>query len=239
MQPMASEDTRAVLLTGSSTGTRKVALNSAEFLARKDGDVAAEDVFFHQYFKALGKGSAVAKKSKKARDAEEDVDEDGSDDEDEVWKAMVSHAPDLEGLNGSDDEISDLEEFEEAMDNDDDGDEEEDDEAEGGDKEEIDSDVVMDMEDDDGSVDIEAGIFDDSDDDDQSAVGMDKDENTEESDFEGLSDEASTKDKKPSKKTLQKREDRDRKKKLKALPTFASAADYQKMLDDDEDEDLG
>ncbi|KAK5939281.1 RNA-binding ribosome biosynthesis protein mak21 [Knufia obscura] len=231
MQPMASEDTRAVLL--SAGGSRKAAVNSAEFLAKKDGDVAAEDVFFHQYFKTMGKSAAVGKKPKKAKD--EDVDEEGSDDEDEVWKAMVNNAPDLEGLGDDDeDEISDMEEFEEAMDEDEDMEEAGEEDID----EEMDSDAVMGMEDEDGSVDIEAGIFDESEDEADGLGAMNGDADEDESDFEGLSDD-DAKDKKPSQKTLQKREDRDRKKKMKALPTFASAADYQKMLDNDEDEDLG
>jgi len=226
MQPMANEDTRSVLV--SSTGPRRLPVNSAEFLAKQDGDIAAEDAFFHQYFKTLGKSGTPAKKAKKPKDVDE-ADE-GSDDEDEVWRAMMNNAPDLEGLDEDDDDgFSDMEGFEEAMD---------DEEGEDQDEEPA-SDADMVMEDDDGSVDIEAGIFDDSEDEADGVNAADGDTDKDESDFEGLSDEDAAKDKKPSQKTIQKREDRDRKKKLKALPTFASAADYQTMLDDEEDEDLG
>jgi len=229
MQPMANEDTRSVLV--SSAGPRRLPVNSAEFLAKQDGDVAAEDAFFHQYFKTLGKSGTPAKKAKQPRDAdEEDVD---SDDEDEVWKAMMNNAPDLEGLDEDDsDEFSDMEAFEEVMDDEGGAGEE----GQGG---ELDSDADVVMEDDDGSVDVEAGIFDDSEDDTESANATGEHIGKDESDFEGLSEEDNAKDRKPSKKTIQKREDRDRKKKLKALPTFASAADYEKMLDNEEDEDLG
>lgn len=234
MQPLASEDTRAILSSGAGR-TRQLPANSAEFLAKKANDIPAEDVFFHQHFKTLGKAGRK-EKAKKTEGA--DTEEGGSDDENEVWQAMLKNGPDLEGLGGSDEEdFSDMDGFEDAMASD---------ESAG---EEMDVDGAVAAGDDDGSVDIEAGIFDDSDEeveDVEDAEGSDKEEmgdaamlDDDEDDFGGLSDDDTTTKKAPSKKTMQRKEDRERKKKMKALPTFASAADWAQQLDDDDDEDLG
>lgn len=235
MQPMANEDSRAVL-SSSAGRTRQLPVNSAEFLAKKASDVPAEDVFFHQYFKTLGK-AGKKEKTKKKKDVEED--ENASDNEDEVWQAMLNNAPDLEGLAGDEeDEFSDMDGFEEAMASD------ENDSEEMG----VDGTAAKD-DDDDSDIDIEAGIFDDSDEEpgeDGDAADLDDEDSgdaamldVDDDEFGGLSDDNEAAKKAPSKKTMQRKEDRERKKKLKALPTFASAADWAKQLDDDEDEDLG
>jgi ribosome biogenesis protein MAK21 len=43
----------------------------------------------------------------------------------------------------------------------------------------------------------------------------------------------------PSESTKSKNPNKERRKKIKGLPTFASASDYAKMLEDEEEEDLG
>lgn len=223
MQPMANDDTRSVLI-GSASGARKLPINSEEFRSKKQDDVAADDVFFHKYFNNLGK--SATKKTKKVR--HEDEESVVSDDEDEVWKAMMNNAPDLDGLGDDDAEISDESAFEDEMQDDDE-------DSVDGDLETNGLDINGDDEED--SVDIEAGIFDDSEDD--ADVGDAKVLEAEtESEFEGLDSDTDQK-KGPSKKTREQREKREKKKKMKALPTFASAADYAKLLDNDEDEDLG
>ncbi|KIV93624.1 hypothetical protein PV10_04825 [Exophiala mesophila] len=133
MQPMAAADSQGVLIGDSSGARRKVPVNSEEFLVKKD--VAAEEVFFHQYFASLGK--APLKKALKKRD-----DEDESDDEDEVFKAMMDSAPDLEGDEESDDDL-DLSELDAEMDA---------------------SDAGEGVSDDEG-VDIDPALFDESEDD--------------------------------------------------------------------------
>ncbi|KAJ9653518.1 RNA-binding ribosome biosynthesis protein mak21 [Neophaeococcomyces mojaviensis] len=217
MQPMANDDTRAVLINASGYAQR-LPVNSEAFRAKKDADVAAEDVFFHRYFNNLGK--SAAKKSKKRRDSMDDDASFGSDEEAEVWSVMKGTAPDLEGLDDEDQDVSDMSDFEAEM---------EDNRSDEGMAD------GLDMDDDDASVDIEPGIFDDSDD---MVDGVETViEEDEESEFVGLDSDAEEAAK--SKKVKgQWKEGRDKKKKLKALPTFASAADYAKMLDNDEDEDL-
>lgn len=211
MQPMASDDTRAVLLS-SSTKVNRLPVNSEAFRLKRDTDVAAEDVFFHQYFNNIGK-PLTGKGEKSRRRADEDSSI-ASQDEDEIWKAMVDTAPELDGLeDDAAEDVSDLSELEAEM---------QDDEV---------SEALQD--DSDGEVDIEAGIFDDSDDD----LGSGEDPQDDGSTFEGLGTDEE--DSQPSANAKRNREKREQKKQLKALPTFASAADYAKMLDDDADEDLG
>lgn len=233
MQPMANDDAKGVLVSSTSQ-VRDLPVNSAEFLAKKDKEVAAQDVFFHQYFKNLGR-SAVKKIKKKTK-----TDDDASENEDEVWQAMLNNAPDLEGLGPDDeDDISDMDGFEEEMDSDN-VEEDEGSETVGSAIDVAnDGDVVSD---DGEGVDIEAGIFDDSDelDEEEMASQVSRSEGESMSEFSGLSsDEDKSKSRAPSKKTVHKREERERKKKLRALPTFASAADWAQELENDEDEDVG
>lgn len=96
----------------------------------------------------------------------------------------------------------------------------------------------------DGGVDVEPGFFDDSDDELGEVEGL-----NEAADFAGLdsdvdesANEASDHDEvKEKAKGNAKRSHagRDQRKKLRGQPVFASAADYAKMLEDDEDEDFG
>jgi ribosome biogenesis protein MAK21 len=138
MQPLASENTRAVLLNPIAGGRQGLPVNSEAFRAKKDSEVAAEDVFFHQYFATLGKDAKKdKKKSSKAGD-------DDSDNEDAVWKAMLDTAPELEAADESDEDV-DMSDFEAAMGSDGSEPNQQDDDSEGG-------------------VDVEAGIFSDEED---------------------------------------------------------------------------
>lgn len=232
MQPTVASDTHAVLI-GSASRPTAPAVNTDEFRNKKNNDIAADDVFFHRYFTTLGK-DPKNKKRKAAAGAvedEEDMDDAG---EDAVWKAMMDSAPDLEGEATDEDDLDtdmDMSDFADEMDDGTDGDMDED-EGEG------------------SEVDIEPGIFDSDSDLDADLDGgvadlkdtADDSDAESESAFEGLdsdADESSTKRETKSKNREKNDKEKERKKKLKALPTFASAADYAKMLDDDEDEDLG
>lgn len=277
MQPMAASDTQSVLISSSGAGVggfgvdaknRQTPVNSEAFRLKKTEDVAAEDVFFHQYFSSLGKAKKDDKKktqkTKKGRRDEDDEDDEEAD-EDEVWKAMMSSAPDLEGEDfDEDDEDLDLDMSDMSdVDGDgvggggDDDDEEvdfdpaffdDDDEEEGDDKaaparkasrrDRDLMDVDLDLDDHEDEIDSEADEEDedDEDDDDDDAAGP--------SDFAGFGSDAdegaasTTTKKKGAKSDAGKGKDKDRKKRLKSLPTFASVADYAKMLDDEDDEDV-
>lgn len=221
MQPMVSDNTHNVLIAPTIGGTQRMPVTSEEFKSKQDKDVAADDVFFHKYFANLGKESKAKVEKKKAEYDAELV----SDDEDAVWDAMMKSAPDLEGVDESDDDLS-MSDLESAMASDDEGSGEE---------------GVAVAESGDEGVDVEAGILDDSE---PEMEDMDSDEDM--PDFGELDpdDEVSDED---EDKEIQKAavpaaataKSKKQGKKLKGLPIFASIDDYAAMLDDDEGEDMG
>lgn len=219
MQPTLAGDLSASLFSTTS-GQKQLPVNTEKFWRTKAEDVAAEDVFFHQYFASIGKDKVASKKKKKAPTEDEEEEEDA---ENAIWKAITESNPELEGADESDDlDMADLEsDFEES-----------DDEDLGHLEDEMDelSDAASDDE---GFGGVELVGFDDAEDDD--AAGMDLDDEDEEE--EAASETA--KPAKTSKKDKNGETTRERKKRLKAMPTFASAADYAKMLEDDEGEDMG
>jgi ribosome biogenesis protein MAK21 len=246
MQPMATDNKDAVLLSGITA--RSLPVNSEQFRAKKADDIAAEDVFFHQYFTAVKKSTDVknAEKKKKLRD----IDDDGSaaDDEDEIWKAMMASAPDLEGDEFEDDDtdldLADLESGDDV----------------GSD---VDIELAGDEDEDEDDVDIDPAFFEDDDNDDdhmdvddapgtlagghtsagakaRARPSADNDADgipSDVSDFAGFGSQAGSDAEKPNKKAKGKKKDKAEKKKLKNLPTFATAEEYAKMLEDDDDED--
>lgn len=116
MQPVLAGGSSAaahVVIPGKAGAQRQSVVNSAAFWNLKLKDVAAEDVFFHEYFAQVGK-PGQAKKAKKAK-ADEDRNAVAEDEEEEeIWQALVSSRPevlgdeegdsdlDMDGLEGSD-----------------------------------------------------------------------------------------------------------------------------------------
>jgi ribosome biogenesis protein MAK21 len=215
MQPLAASESSGLLLGGLPSGQQKVPVNTSSFKTLKEGDVAAEDVFFHKYFNNLGREKPTSK-SKTQPEIDKGSASDG--DESEIWKAMMESAPDLEGVNDSDDDIEmdDLEsDFERSLD------------AMSSDLDEDTDDLGEDENTNDGTENLEEASPDDLD----SGLGLNEDASGEAS----LLPPA----KKRSGSLPSKNPNKERPKRLKGLPTFASASDYAKMLDDDEGEDLG
>lgn len=211
MQPMAASDSQNVLIPGTLAAQRRLPVNSEAFRAKKDGDVAAEDVFFHKYFSSLG--AAPAKKTKEKKKQKSDDEE--SDNEDEIWKAMMESAPELEGDEDSEDDL-DMSGLEDEMD-----------ESDAGDAGTFD-------DDEDEGVDIDPALFDESEDD-LMDIGEAAEVASEGSDFAGF--DSAEEEGPAAKKKKANAERKKEKARKKALPLFASVEDYAKMLEDDEDED--
>ena len=117
MQPLAGADASDRLVTSGRTDPQ-TPVNLEAFWSKKADQVSAEDAFFHEYFTRIGKESAAARKNKK-RVERDPVDRDeegveGSDDESEIWKALVESRPELEADEESDDDV-DFDDFESAM----------------------------------------------------------------------------------------------------------------------------
>ncbi|KAJ5310061.1 uncharacterized protein N7443_002522 [Penicillium atrosanguineum] len=254
MQPLAGGDVADRLVEAVKSAGQAVPLNSENFWKKKAKDVAAEDVFFHQYFNRVNEGKVKAKKGKGAVDPvdrdEEDIDDiDGlSGDEDEIWKALVDSKPDLEEEADDSDDDLDMDDLESAYD---------DDEAEGeasGDEDVIfndESDVPSDEE----MEEAEFGGFDDEEaapapkkavtkkaakkeepEDDSDAFDMDvsDDEAFLDSDEDLPSDMELGGVELPAE-TEPSTSKREKRRKLKHLPTFASADDYAALLGDEDD----
>lgn len=216
MQPMAGTSKAADYLITARDGDRTHdPLNSEHFWRKKVDDVRVDEVFFHTYFEKAGKAKQADKKAKKNKKADSD-DESG---EDEIWQALVKSRPDVEGDGGDDDGFSDID-MDDMMSDDEEGGVNMDDgvELNLGSDDDDEGDAAGQAPDEDEDDDFENFDLDDEDgfmdDDDEVSVDMDIGDDAEE-----------TGDKKKSKK-----------RKLKHLPTFASAEDYAKLLGDDDSE---
>ncbi|KAJ5107407.1 hypothetical protein N7456_004082, partial [Penicillium angulare] len=251
MQPLAGGDAADRLVEAAKTTQQSMPLNSENFWKKKADQVAAEDVFFHEYFNRVNSDKARAKKGKTADVAADEDAEGGSDNEDEIWKALVESRPDLEADDGSDDDL-DMDDLESAYDDDDEDDEEVYVEGEG-----------------EGSGDDEVIFNDESDrpgrcrscipspaaskkqakkpakeekkqvdEDDEDAFDMDvsDDEAFLDSDDDLPSDmELGGVDLAPAPEAPADSKSKSKKRKLKHLPTFASADDYAALLADEDE----
>ena len=99
MQPMGGSDQSDLLVSAHSMASNsKQPVNTESFWRMEKDKVAADEVFFHQYFNNMNKQKEHAQKrkaTKKRRGG--DDSEDNDEDEDEIWKALVGSRPELEG----------------------------------------------------------------------------------------------------------------------------------------------
>lgn len=215
MQPMARTDSSAYLVSARVRAAAQESVRSEAFWRSDISKVNANEVFFHKYFNIVGRGKDQAREKKEKRKSKKvGSDEEEDEDEDEIWKALVKSRPDLEGSDPSEDDLE--------MDMDDDESASEQDEGRvPWDKESAGS----------GDVDGESQeeLFDEDDEgallgsDDEVPSDLDKAFNEE----ANLGDKTQLELPKESKRGKKRR-------KLKNLPTFASADDYADMIGDDE-----
>ncbi|KAL5339815.1 CBF/Mak21 family-domain-containing protein [Aspergillus crustosus] len=246
MQPLAGSDAKDRFVNSGRHG-HELPLNTDAFWKKKTENVSAEDVFFHEYFSRLGKDKERAQQRKKKKDPVEKAEESGEDEdaelsdaESEIWKALVESRPELDGAEDSDDNL-DMDDLESAYDKSDDEDAEE-----GSDDE-----VIFNDESDEEMEDLEPEIptkptkptktkaaktkpskDDELDDEDVFDMDVSDEEAFIDSDEELPSDvelggvELPKEDEKS---------DRKKRRKLKHLPTFASADDYAALLDGEDE----
>ncbi|QGA17785.1 hypothetical protein EYB26_005461 [Talaromyces marneffei] len=243
MQPLAGTDSHDLLVSASGLAgdaRAQVPVNSEEFWRKRTEDVAVEDVFFHEYFNRMSKSQTGKKAQKKSKDPldrdEEAVDE--SDNESEIWQALVESRPGLEDEDEEDD--LDMDDLESAYDNDEDEVDDSDDEGvifndeSDEDEEDVDTDVKQKQtkvsaktdedEDDEDSFDMDVSdeeAFRDSDEDLPSDLDVD---------MGGVALPSTTSEGEAS--ASQKKS---KKRKLRHLPTFASMEDYAALLADEDD----
>jgi ribosome biogenesis protein MAK21 len=249
MQPLAGGEASDRLVEAGKSAVQGQPLNSENFWKRKADEVAAEDVFFHEYFNRVNKDKTKAKKGKGEVDAAERDEgaSDLSDNESEIWKALVDSRPELEADDDDDDDL-DMDDLDSEFDEDED---EEGEEAAGSDDEVIfndDSDVPSDEDMDEASgFGMEEEVAPPpSKKAAKKAAKVEKEEESDDFDMDVSDDEAffNSDDDLPSDMELggvelePKAEASDNKKKrrkLKHLPTFASADDYAALLADEDE----
>ncbi|KAF3901383.1 hypothetical protein AA313_de0201359 [Arthrobotrys entomopaga] len=234
MQPLAGGDTRGMILSTKTAGRGLVPVNSDAFSNMKEEDVKEDEVFFHRFFAMRKQGEGVKKGKKEKKKDEKDEDEGGDSefDDEEAWGAMVDSRPDLD--MDMDDEDVDMDDFDDddldGMDEElSDGSDSEDGEEEGG----VTTDMLGAMkEDDEESDDFEGFDLDDSDA--EAGIGSDDDIP---SDIDTKLSKVEKAEKAGKAQSNARKEAKERRMKLKNLPTFASVEDYAALLAD-EDEDL-
>lgn len=128
MQPLAGGDARDRLVEAAKAMQQSLPLNTEAFWKKQADEVAAEDVFFHEYFNRVNKDKdkVRSKNDKGAQDPVARAEEDGedlSDNESEIWKALVDSRPELEADEDSDDDL-DMDDLESDFDYDEDEQEE-------------------------------------------------------------------------------------------------------------------
>ncbi|TEA10375.1 Ribosome biogenesis protein NOC1 [Colletotrichum sidae] len=93
MQPLRKPDSGSIWLTKGTDSAGTGPLNSPSFWNKKAEQVAAEDIFFHEYFKQAGKKAEVVKQGSAPMSGSPDYEDDPAQ-EDEIWKALTASHPD-------------------------------------------------------------------------------------------------------------------------------------------------
>lgn len=221
MQPLAGGDSSGLLVTPRRTSKGQEPLNSESFWKKQIDEVAPEDVFFHNYFNRLERDKARTRKPKKK--TAKGRHEDDSEGESEIWKALVQSRPELEGEHESDDglDMDDLESLVEEGDLKD---------GEGGD--------VVFSDEGEGTGASESGTNEGPEDEKAFEMDVSDDEAFRNSDEEVPSDlDQGIGESLGGGGGKRETNRRWKKRKLKHLPTFASAEDYTALLEKDEPED--
>ena len=214
MQPMAGGDSSALLVSTYSDKSRiEQPVNSEAFWKQAGEKVNADEVFFHKYFSTLGRGKERVSKKKTGRNADADDSEDEGD-EDEIWEALVESKPELDEKSDSGFGYEDMENDMEEMNDD-----------------ELDLELVKTKESAQENVAEGAEDLPDLDDEDDEAL-LDSDDEVP-SDLEAF-DKEITSNKSESVAEPQNEKRRSKRRRLRSLPTFASADEYAKMLEEDD-----
>ena len=221
MQPLAGGDTSGLLVTARSKNGLRAPVNTEAFWKMEGRKVDVAEVFFHNYFNAIGRGREQAKmKSKKqtqqrVENAGTDGDEEGQEDEEEIWKALVDSRPEIGGSDLSDTDVG-YDELEAEL-------------AEGEDEVALTGDtgdgVHGNSTSDEGSEAMDLGEDDDA--------LLNSDEEIDSGLGETFNDEVQSVSKKCNAEPVE-GQNLKKRRRLKNLPTFASVDDYAAMLDGDE-----
>ncbi|KAL8793535.1 MAG: hypothetical protein Q9195_003908 [Heterodermia aff. obscurata] len=213
MQPLLGGDASGLLVSALSKNRSRVPVNSEAFAGQDIGKVAPDEVFFHRYFSTVGRGKEKARRKKERKRLQHAEGSDAAEDEDEIWQALVRSRPELEEDSdaGMDSDLP------EHMDNGTDsvGSEDLRNSPAAIDERSDSGEDCLDFDDDEGAL-----IGSDDDLPDDLAMALEEEEAS--NDGEARHQDDSGKGR------------RAKKRKMKSLPTFASADDYWEMLKDDD-----
>ncbi|TFY78549.1 hypothetical protein EWM64_g5462 [Hericium alpestre] len=257
MQPVAAVEGEGVRKVRGEVQEGPV--NVEGWWKRSEGSVPVDQLFFHRYFsqkhqKEQAMAAKVGKRKTKHGEDDEDMDSDADEDEEgekadekeedeeesdaeeaEIWKAMKASMPELAGGDDDDDLMndSDSDDIPSGLDAgysdsepepdaksgpEDDEDEEED--ADGADAD-ADAFSLVEASDAEDLIDLDADAPD-------GLIDFEEDaSDAEAEEWTGFGGETATKRKRGKDDG-----EKDKRKKLKSLPTFASYEDYAKMIDD-------
>ena len=227
MQPMSGTTKAADYLIQGRDGDRThEPVNSEQFWKRKIDNVREDEVFFHTYFEKAGKAQQLSKKEKKKAKKDKDAESEESGEDDEIWKALVNSRPDIEGDDDDDEGFSDIDMDDMS------------DDAEG--DADMDGGVELNLGSDDEPVDLGAQQGEDDSDVGDENFDLDDGEAFVDSDEDipidiDMNDDTDIEEPQPTK-SQEKEKKGNKKRKLKHLPTFASAEDYAKLIGDDDSE---
>ena len=217
---MQGGDPSALLVSRYSEKDRSRApVNSETFWKMESEKVSADEVFFHKYFSTLGRGKEKTRKKKEERRKGEEASESEGDEE-EIWKALVDSRPEVEGGSDggifSDDDI-DMEDLED-------------------DDEDL-SEIGEGLADQDEREDVGGRSLLLGDEDDEALFNSEAEVPSELEEAALFGKELQSNERKTAEKEdREKGEKRSKKRRrLKNLPTFASADDYAKMLGDEDE----
>lgn len=119
MQPLAGGDTRGMVMSTRGAGKSQTPVNSDAFWKRNVEDVAVDEVFFHKYFNQVAPKKKAAGEPRKA--TREDSEAEEEENEEEIWKALVGSRPELEGDDLDDGDVDLGDDDDDEMDVDDSG----------------------------------------------------------------------------------------------------------------------
>ena len=217
---MQGGDPSALLVSRYSEKDKSRApVNSEAFWKMESEKISADEVFFHKYFSTLGRGKEKTRKKKEEKRKGEEASESEGDEE-EIWKALVDSRPEVEGgsdggiFSDDDTDLEDLEDDDEDLGEVGQGLSDQDEREDVGDRS-----LLLGDEDDEALFDSEAEVSSEA----EEAASFRR-------------ELQSNKRKTAEKEDPEKGEKRSKKRRrLKNLPTFASADDYAKMLGDEDE----
>ncbi|KAK2021496.1 CBF/Mak21 family protein [Colletotrichum zoysiae] len=119
MQPVRNPDSGSIWLAKKTGSAAAAPLNTPSFWNKKVEQVAAEDIFFHEYFRQAGKKNESGRQEVTQSAHTTDEPENDAEQEDEIWKALTTSHPD--GPIDSDESGFDMDDFSDSDDGSDGG----------------------------------------------------------------------------------------------------------------------